>query len=71
DKNSWKQIVKKDTLTWTQVCDLSGWNSNIVKQYAVRELPANILINSKGKVIAQNIGRDSLSVRLPKLLEEK
>ncbi|KAA6332491.1 Thiol-disulfide oxidoreductase ResA, partial [termite gut metagenome] len=42
DKNSWKQIVKKDTLTWTQVCDLSGWNSNIVKQYAVRELPANI-----------------------------
>ncbi|KAA6334274.1 Thiol-disulfide oxidoreductase ResA [termite gut metagenome] len=71
DKESWKQTVKKDTLTGTQVCDLSGWNSTIVKQYAVRELPANILINSKGEVIARNIKRDSLSVRLPKLLEEK
>ncbi|KAA6327078.1 Thiol-disulfide oxidoreductase ResA [termite gut metagenome] len=71
EKESWKQTVKKDTLTWTQVCDLSGWNSNIIKQYAVREFPANILINSTGKVIARNIERDSLSVRLPKLLEER
>jgi peroxiredoxin len=71
EKERWKQAVKEDTLTGTQVCDLSGWHSAIAKQYAVKELPAIILINSTGKVIARNIGCDSLSVKLPKLLEKR
>jgi peroxiredoxin len=71
DKESWKQAIKKDTLTWKQVCDLSGWNSNIVGQYAIEKLPSNILISSTGKVIARNIEWDSLSVKLSKLLKEE
>ncbi|KAA6333578.1 Thiol-disulfide oxidoreductase ResA [termite gut metagenome] len=71
DKKNWKQAIKKDTLTWKQVCDLGGWNSNTAQQYAVEKLPATILVNSAGKVMERDIEWDSLSVRLSNLLKEK
>jgi peroxiredoxin len=69
DKKDWKQAVKQDTLTWEQVCDFSGWNSNVVKQCAVFKLPTNVLINSTGKIIAYNIKQDSLSIKLQELIQ--
>ncbi|KAA6349892.1 Thiol-disulfide oxidoreductase ResA [termite gut metagenome] len=69
DKEGWKQAVKQDTLTWEQVCDFSGWNSDVVKQCAVLKLPTNVLINSTGKIIAYNIKQDSLSIKLQELIK--
>ncbi|KAA6350413.1 Thiol-disulfide oxidoreductase ResA [termite gut metagenome] len=71
DKENWKQAIKKDTLIWTQVCDLGGWSSNAAQQYAIEKLPANILVNSAGRVIERNMEWDSLSVKLSNLLKEK
>lgn len=68
DRGIWKQVIKQDTLSWTQVCDTAGWNSEVVKQFAVHKIPANILINSYGKIIARDIAWDSLTVKLPELL---
>ncbi|KAA6343379.1 Thiol-disulfide oxidoreductase ResA [termite gut metagenome] len=71
DKESWKRAIKKDTLAGKQVCDLGGWNSNVVQQYAVEKLPVNILVNSAGKVIERDMEWDSLSVKLSNLGKEK
>jgi peroxiredoxin len=71
DKENWQQAIKKDTLVGKQVCDLGGWHSNAVQQYAVEKLPANILVNSAGKVIERDMEWDSLSVKLSFLLKEK
>ncbi|KAA6343071.1 Thiol-disulfide oxidoreductase ResA [termite gut metagenome] len=69
DKKDWKQAVKQDTLIWEQVCDFSGWSSDVVKQCAILKLPTNVLINSKGKIIAYNIKQDSLSIKLQELIK--
>ena len=50
NKDTWQKAIKADTLEWEQVCDFSGWNAEIVKQLAIKTLPANILLNPFGKI---------------------
>ena len=54
DKKAWKEAIKQDTLTWKQVCDFDGWNADIMKQYAITNLPTSILVNPSGKIVALN-----------------
>lgn len=39
NKDSWQKAIKTDTLKWEQVCDLSGWNTEVVKQLAIKLYP--------------------------------
>ncbi|WP_321334299.1 TlpA disulfide reductase family protein [uncultured Bacteroides sp.] len=53
DKASWKETIKKDTLIGEQLCDFSGWESYVIKQYAVKSLPTYYLISPDGKIMAK------------------
>ena len=52
---AWLNAIHSDGLTWTQVSDLKGFESPIVKAYGVGSIPANFLIDPSGKIIATNI----------------
>lgn len=69
DKASWKEAIKQDTLKWEQLSDFTGWNSTVVEQYAVQEIPYNILIDNKGKIIARGIQGEELNRKLEELLK--
>lgn len=69
DKTAWNDAIRRDTLKWEQVSDLTGWNSPVVKQYAVYELPYNILIDSRGKIIARGIGGKDLRQKLDSIFK--
>ncbi len=43
DKKEWQDAIKRDTLNWEQVCDFGGLNSEVAKQYAIKQVPSNIL----------------------------
>lgn len=64
DKKQWKDAIKKDTLSWEQVCDFGGLNSEIVKQYAIQKLPANILLSEDGKIIGKNLQGEGLKKKI-------
>lgn len=68
DKEQWKQSLKQDTLTWEQVCDFAGWESPVVKQFAVRSLPCNILLSPQGKVVERDINGEELKNKLQEIL---
>lgn len=70
DKESWKESIKQDTLKWEQLSDFSGWNSTVVKQYAINEIPYNILIDTRGKIIARGIKGEELNLKLDSLLKQ-
>lgn len=70
DKKEWKETIKQDTLKWEQLNDFLGWNSTVIKQYAIKEIPYNILIDSKGKIIARGINGEELSLKLDSLLKQ-
>lgn len=54
-QKAWLNAIQKDGLTWTQVSDLKGFDSQTVKDWGVASIPSNFLLDPQGKVIAINI----------------
>lgn len=54
-KTAWLAAIKKDGLHWTQVLDHSKPGTKVKEMYGITTIPANILIDPSGKIIARNI----------------
>lgn len=55
-KADWINAIKTDKLVWeSHVSDLNFWNSKGAKTYNIRSIPANVLINGEGIIIARNL----------------
>jgi peroxiredoxin len=63
-QQAWLDAIHKDQLTWTQVSDLKGWNNGVAKQYGIRAIPQNFLLDPSGKIIAKNIRGEELTAKL-------
>lgn len=55
NKNNWSDAYAADKLPWTQVSDLSMWESPVVQTYMVKTLPTNYLLDAEGKIIGKNV----------------
>ena len=74
DKQEWQDAIKRDTLNWEQVCDFGGLNSEVAKQYAIKEVPSNILLSADGKILAKNLKGEQLKKKIEEVVtaaEEK
>jgi len=69
NKASWMNAIKKDKLTWTQVSDLQSWNNKVAQLYKIRSIPANYLLDPKGKIIARDLRGEELQIKLNELLK--
>jgi peroxiredoxin len=67
-KQAWLDAIHKDNLTWTQVSDLKFWDNAVAKQYGIRAIPQNLLINPQGKIIAKNLSGEELNKKLAEVL---
>jgi peroxiredoxin len=70
-KDAWLGAIKADGLNWTQVSDLKFWDNAVAKQYAVRSIPQNFLIDPTGKIIGKNLRGEELTKKLQELLGAK
>jgi thiol-disulfide isomerase/thioredoxin len=67
-KEAWKNAIEKDSMIWEyHVSDLKGWKNQAAQEYGVRGIPANILINGEGVVVAKNLRGEELKEKLRKL----
>lgn len=65
----WKKAIEADGLTWPQLIDLDAWAGEGVKNYGVRLIPANFLIDKNGNIVAKNLKGDDLEKTLASLLD--
>lgn len=70
-KKAWLKAIEKDRLTWTQVSDLKGWENAAAKQYGIRSIPANFLIDPSGKIIARDLRGEDLQRELSQIFADK
>lgn len=63
-KDAWLAAIEKDQLNWTQLSDLNGWSNAVAKQYGIRSIPQNFLIDPNGKIIAKNLRGEGLHQKL-------
>ena len=67
-KEKWMAAIHKDGLTWTQVSDLKFWDNEVAKQYGIRAIPQNLLIDPTGKIVAKNVRGEDLVKKLEEIL---
>ncbi len=68
-KPNWVAAIKADNLTWTHVSDLQYWNNAAAQLYHIQSIPANLLIDPTGKIVARDIRGEELQQKLKELLK--
>lgn len=68
-KKKWLDAIHADNLTWTHVSDLKFWDNEVAKQYGIRAIPQNLLVDPNGKIIAKNIRGEELNNKLSEIFE--
>lgn len=63
----WVDAIHQDQLTWPHVSDLKGWSSAAGKLYAVNSIPATVLLDREGNIVAKNLRGDALRKKLEEI----
>jgi len=69
DKAKWLAAIKKDGLTWQHMSDLKQWESKAVEAYRFEAIPFNVLVDTSGTVIAQDLRGPALAQKLNEILK--
>ena len=67
-KESWEKAIQNDHLAWNHLSSLTKWDNIAVRTYGIRGIPANVLVNQEGKIIAKNVMGERLMAVLDSLL---
>ena len=68
DGEAWKKAIADLGMTWPQISDLQGWDCEGASTYAVRAIPATVLIKD-GKIVARDLRGDKLAEKVEELLK--
>jgi len=68
-KPNWVEAIKADGLAWTHVSDLQFWNNAVAQLYHIGSIPANMLIDPTGKIIAKDLHGEELGRKLKEVLK--
>ncbi len=68
DKSAWVKAIEQLKMPWPQMSDLKGWESAAAQTYHVQSIPANVLIDANGKIVAKDLRGDDLYNKVNELL---
>lgn len=70
DREAWLKAIADDGLLWpNHVSDLRGWSSAGGQLYGIRSIPATVLIDREGKIVARNLRGRELETKIRQTLE--
>jgi peroxiredoxin len=67
EKAKWEAAIQQDGLIWKHVSDLGGWASAPAQLYGVSSIPATVLLDQEGKIIARNLRGAQLEEKLKEI----
>ncbi|WP_431215912.1 thioredoxin-like domain-containing protein [Puia sp. P3] len=70
-KEKWLKAIHDDRLTWTHVSDLKFWNNAVARQYDINSIPANLLLDPEGKIVAKDLHGEELEKKLSEVLTQR
>lgn len=69
EKEKWEKGISTLKITWPQMSDLKGWESELSGAYGISSIPSTLLLDKEGKIIAKNIEGHDLDAKLAELLK--
>ena len=67
-KSDWVKGISDLNLPWPQMSDLKGWENAGARLYGVHAIPANVLVDQEGRIVAKNLRGEALLLKLAELL---
>lgn len=69
NKNAWIKAIAQLKMPWPQMSDIKGWDCAAAKLYNITGIPANVLLDKDGKIVAKNLREEELLETLEKLMK--
>ena len=69
-KDAWVAAVQQMGMLWPQMSDLKGWQCAASDIYGVRSIPASVLLDPQGKIIAIDLRGNALGAKLKEIYGE-
>lgn len=64
---NWKKAVEDMGLNWVHLSDLKGWQSIAAATYGVNSIPATMLVDPTGKIVAVDLRGETLGEKLKEI----
>ena len=68
-KPAWLKAVEEDGMPWTQISALKGFENEAAKIYNIQGIPASLLINPEGEIIAYDLRGANLEKKLAEIFK--
>ena len=68
--NESTKFLERDSISWPNVCDSLLWQSPLLAQLGISSLPANIVTNKQGSIVARNLTSTELKTKIESLVGE-
>lgn len=65
--DAWKNAIKNLDMPWPNISDLKGWQSAAAPTYGINAIPANVLLDGEGKIVAVDLRGDALGMKLKEI----
>lgn len=69
-KDAWVAAIQQMGMRWPQMSDLKGWQCAASDIYGVRSIPASVLLDPQGKIIAIDLRGKALGAKLKEIYGE-
>ena len=69
-KDAWVAAVQQMGMRWPQMSDLKGWQCAASDIYGIRSIPASVLLDPQGKIIAIDLRGNALGAKLKEIYGE-
>ena len=69
-KEAWVKAISDLQMPWIHLSDLKGWQSVAGEVYGIRSIPASLLINPEGIIVARDLRGAALGAKLAEIFGE-
>ncbi len=67
--DAWKKAINEMGLNWIHLSDLKGWRSIAAQTYGIQGIPASLLVNPKGIIVARDLRGEALGKKLSEIFK--
>jgi len=68
-KAAWIKAIEDDNLIWNQVSNLKYFDGPIAQMYNIQSIPASLILDADGRIVAKNLRGPALQQKLAELLD--
>lgn len=69
-RDAWVKAIADLNMTWIHLSDLKGWQSVAGQVYGINSIPASLLVDPQGKIVARDLRGEALGRKLREIFGE-